>query len=371
MKRFLCLLLLLLLPLTTALAEVLQPTVSLTELIETQEDQTILFSFVGDCTIGEQYTKRGYASSYTSVIGKLGMDYPFSAVADLFAEDDLTIANCEVVFTTRKPKKKAMALCADPSWAQVFTLGNVDVVNMYNNHTLDFGEAGRADTRAALEAAGIGYSDRGVPYITEIKGVKIAMISMCSAIRKDQMNEFRETLTDLRENQGVQFIILSAHWGKEDNYYVRGDQLRAEEFIDLGVDLIYGTGSHTLQPIEYYHGKIIMYSTCNFTFGANGSPKDKDTCVIQLKYDINEDGTLTASYLTALPFKQNKDRDFRPYEIEDQAAREKCLAKLYSAKVTGKQKVASNLPESFVTTGEVDLKAWQAELDAAAAEAAQ
>ena len=174
---------------------------------------TLLFSFVGDCTTGEQYTKRGYGSSYTSVIGKLGMDYPFSLVADMFAADDLTFANCEIVYTKRRPTKQAMALCASPEWTQVLTLGNVDVVNMYNNHTLDFGEKGRTDTQNALTAAGLGWSDKFIPWIGEVKGVKIALISLCSAMRKDQMTDFREKLVTLRE-QGVDFIILSCHWGR-------------------------------------------------------------------------------------------------------------------------------------------------------------
>ena len=131
----------------------------------------------------------------------------------------------------------------------------------------------------------------------------------------------------------------------------------------MGVDMIWGHGSHTLQPVEYYNGKLIFYSTCNFTFGANGSPKDPDTAVFQVRFHINEDHSLTAEYLTVLPFRQGKDRDFRPYPITDEAARLKCLAKVYATK-TRASKTGSNLPQSFATTGEVDLTAWAAELAA-------
>jgi hypothetical protein len=47
---------------------------------------------------------RGYKSSFTYKITQSGL-ISFSCVADLFAKDDLTIANCEVRLT-------------DPPWAR-------------------------------------------------------------------------------------------------------------------------------------------------------------------------------------------------------------------------------------------------------------
>ena len=328
---------------------------------ELEGSHTLTISFVGDCTVGEAYEHRGYRSGYIYKLNQHGWDYPFSNVADMFAWDDLTVANCEGVFTTRRARKQQMALGADPKYAEVFKLGNVDMVNIFNNHTLDFGAAGRKDTRAALDAQGILWSDLNIPVTTTVKGIKIGMLSVCWPIRKTQLENAFETIRQLKEEQGCDLVIVSAHWGKEDNYKVQGDQLKATRFLDAGADIIFGTGSHTLQPIQYYKGKIIMYSMCNFTFGGNGGPKDSDTAVVQLRFNINDDGSLTASYLTAYPFKQHKDGDFRPWQLTDQKQRETCLAKLWTD--GNGQKVKSNLPESFKTTGEVDLIAWQRELD--------
>ncbi len=121
--------------------------------------ETLTLSFVGDCTIGEQWCFRGYRSGYTYKINKAGLDYPFSLCADLFAVEDLTVANGEVCFTTKPPanKKKKMSLSSNPRFAEVFKLGNVDVVNITNNHALDFGTVGRRDTINALSSFGIGY----------------------------------------------------------------------------------------------------------------------------------------------------------------------------------------------------------------------
>lgn len=99
--------------------------------------ETITLSFVGDCTVGEQWCYRNYKSGYVYKISQSGFDYPFSLCAYLFEQDDLTVANCEGSFTNAEPanKKKKMSLSAPKSYAQVFREGHVDVVNYINNHS--------------------------------------------------------------------------------------------------------------------------------------------------------------------------------------------------------------------------------------------
>lgn len=74
--------------------------------------ETLSLSLIGDCTIGDQYKYRGYKSGFTYKISQAGLDYPFSLAADLFAQDDLTIANCEGCFTNRASTGKFMSLGA-------------------------------------------------------------------------------------------------------------------------------------------------------------------------------------------------------------------------------------------------------------------
>ena len=119
--------------------------------------ETMTISLVGDCTAGDQYKYRGYKSSFTYKITQAGLDYPFSLVADMFAADDLTVANREGVLTDRTPGQsaKVMTLGAGVEFAQVFSLGNVDVCNTANNHAKDFGDKGLEDTFASMEAVGV------------------------------------------------------------------------------------------------------------------------------------------------------------------------------------------------------------------------
>ena len=136
--------------------------------------ETISLSFIGDCTIGDNEKHRGYGASFTGKIGKLGLAYPFSLFTDLFFTDDLTIANCEVVFTNRtKHANKTINLRATPEWAEVFALGGIDIVNTENNHINDYGRAGRADTLQALSDQGVSAFGGGLLATVDIKGVKI------------------------------------------------------------------------------------------------------------------------------------------------------------------------------------------------------
>ena len=313
--------------------------------------EQLTISMIGDCTVGEQWCYRGYQSGFVYKITQAGLDYPFGYVADLFAADDLTLANCEVCFTNRRPAdmNKQMSLYGPPAFAEVLRLGNVDVVNTINNHAMDFGAAGRDDTAAALAAQGIGYFGQDWIYETEVKGVRIGFVGYTYAISDYTLRQYRQKIEQMRAD-GCTFIVASVHWGREEHYELNGQQVTSgPALIDMGADLVFGHGPHVLQPIQYYKGKLILYSTANFTFGANSNPKDPDTAVFQVTYDIGADNTLTPAVLTAIPFRMHDKKDFRPYPFTEEADKLRVWRKLWRTKAPD-----SNLPESFLTTGIVN-----------------
>ena len=322
------------------------------------EDPNIfVFSLIGDCTTGEDARFSGYKSSYTYKIREAGLDYPFSLVADMFARDDLTVANCEVTLSDRKERTKdIMALIAPPEFAQVFKLGNVDVCNLANNHGKDFGPKGQKDTAENLNALGIGTFYDDITYSVEVKGVKIGFVGFTYRITDQKLKRYVAALEALRA-EGCTFVVASGHWGRETYYDLDASQAYAVKLIDAGFDMVYGHGSHTCEMIRWYKGKVIFYSLSNFTFGANARPKDDDTVVVQIAYDIHEDGSMTAREMNAIPFKMHKNSDFRPYPIEDENNKRIVWEKLYyNGYPKHKKKPAPSLPESFLTTGYVDFR---------------
>ena len=341
-----------------------------------EEEQVITLSLVGDCTIGDQWDYRGYSTTITYRISNLengDMSYPFKNAAQLFAEDDLTIANCEGVFSTRnRVGYKYMALVADPKFAEVFAKGNVDVCNLANNHAKDCGAKGQTDTAEALRSFGVESCYDAVNYISgEIKGVKIGMVGYTYPMNKAKMKKYKKQLQELRD-AGCTFCIASGHWGRETYYALDSNQTFAKQLIDMGYDMVYGTGSHTCQMIRWYHGKVIFYGLSNFTFGGNRTPADDDTLVAQIRFDVQEDGTLSYRDLICIPFKMHADGNYQPYEIQDQENRELVWEKLYYNRAnntktitpkTRKSTPASHLPETFLTTGYVDFRGMDPTLE--------
>ena len=172
-------------------------------------------------------------------------------------------------------------------------------------------------------------------------------------INEGKLKKYQKKIEELKE-AGCTFIIASAHWGKEESLNINLEQRQgAPALIDMGADLVYGHGSHTVQPLQIYNGKLICYSLSNFTFGANAAPEDDDTVVLQVSYDIAADGSCTLGSITALPYKMHKDKDFRPYPIEDAAGKEQVWRKLV---FQGEKNPDSGLPESFLNTGYADFR---------------
>ena len=312
--------------------------------------ETLTISMVGDCTVGDQWKYHGYASTLTHRVDEEGYDWCFSLAAELFAADDLTLANCEGVLTDQKPpaNHKFMTLGAESRYAEVFRQGHVDVCNLANNHGKDFGQDSQKATAASLAAVGIGSFGEGEIWETEIKGVRIGFCGYTYPINTAKLKKYQERIDQLRAD-GCTMIIASAHWGREEHYNLTADQKNSgPALIDMGADIVFGHGSHTLQPIQIYNGKPIFYGLANFVFGANGAPKDMDTALVQTDFEISADGTVTLAEIRAIPYKMCQDRDFRPFPIEEEEGKLTVWRKLGQAK---NGKLETGLPESFMTTG--------------------
>ena len=329
------------------------------------ESKIFTFSLIGDCCVADQVQHLGYKSGLVYKVGEAGMDYPFSLVAEMFAHDDLTVANCECTFSDRrKTRKSLMAMIAPPEYAQVLSLGNVDVCNLANNHAKDFGPQGQTDTAENLRALGIGVFYDETTYSVEVKGVKVGFVGYTFPMNDQKLKKYVEAMERLRE-EGCTFVVASAHWGTEPSknahsykeYSLDGNQKYGYRMIDAGFDMVFGHGSHTCQMIRWYKGKVIFYGLSNFTFGANAAPRDQDTVVVQMTYDIHEDGTMTARELNAIPFRMTNDGDYRPYPYETEEDRLRVWEKLYyNGWPKHKESPAPSLPESFLTTGYADFR---------------
>lgn len=325
--------------------------------------ETLLISFVGDCSTGETYQAKGYENSFTAIVDNKGFDWPFSLAYSYLSADDLSVGNLEVVLTERKKHSSRMYnLVAEPRYVGVLEQSGIDIWNTVNNHCLDFMREGYQDTLDTLDAAGIPhfgtmYPDTenafdSVPML-EIKGVQIGFVGL-NYPNENDVKHIQKRI-DLLKTQGADLVIVSLHWGREEHTSPVNAQIKiAQMLIDGGADVIYGHHPHILQPIHFYQGKPIFYSTGNFTFGTM-SRVDPDTGIFQLSYHLTDQGAELAQ-LQVIPMRTQGSGDYRPYPLTDESEQQALYKKLVMKKET---QGLVNPPASFLETGIVRLDAGE------------
>lgn len=264
------------------------------------EEVVLKISVVGDVLIGTEF-RFPYENYLEDVLAGVGGDYSYflANVAQIFAGDDLTIANLEnpLTTTTNRVEKydygRNFWFKGKPEYGKILAEGNIDVVNLANNHTYDYGQQGYSDTKAALDSYGIGYFGYDDLYETVIKGIKIGIAGFNELGKYDQGTdhevlkaEVKNKIELLKSNNDL--VIAYFHWGKEYSYEPTETQKSlAHAAIDAGADLVAGSHAHVIQGVEQYKDRYIVYSLANFCYAGNKNPEDKDTFIYQQEFVFN------------------------------------------------------------------------------------
>ena len=243
----------------------------------------ITISAAGDCTLG---IDSRYNNSFNTYYNRKGSAYFFKKVKKVFNKDDITIVNFEGTLTnsTNRANKK-FTFKGPASYAKILKKGSIEVVNIANNHSKDFGTTGFDDTKATLKKNKIPYCYYGTIAYKKVNGVKVAFLgfNQLSGVTKQQV---KAGIAQAKKKK-AKIIIVSFHWGIERDYYPSGNQKSMGRYaISEGADLVLGHHPHVLQGIEKYKGRYIVYSLGNFCFGGNTNPSDKDTMIFQQTFYI-------------------------------------------------------------------------------------
>lgn len=279
------------------------------------EPVSLTVSVVGDCTLGTD-ENFDYSTSLNSYYESYGKDYFFQNVKSIFSADDLTIANMEGTLTTLTTREdKQFAFKAPPEYAGILSSGNVEAVNMANNHSHDYGEQSYTDTLSALDNEGIvhfGYEETAV---MDVKGIKVGLVGIY------ELNDHLERTQQVKDNiakvkeEGAQLIIVIFHWGNEKEEVPDSNQTTLGRLaIDEGADLVCGHHPHVLQGIETYKGKNIVYSLGNFCFGGNSYPSDMDSMIFQQTFTIDENGVTADNVTNIIPCSISSDYGYNNYQ---------------------------------------------------------
>ncbi|MCL1847595.1 MAG: CapA family protein [Coriobacteriia bacterium] len=307
-------------------SEVFTPLIGTPPEPEPEPQQRALVSFAGDCTLSNFQG----ASYFNSVYNNEGPAYFLSGVSDIFANDDLTVVNLEGPFTTATARigkgpevdedgnLAAFWFKAPPEYVEILTLGSVEVCNLANNHTLDYGYEGYYETQEVLRDAGIDYFAYDETLVREVNGIHIGFFGFAYDADPDNIYWIIQQLYD----QGAEVIVAYFHDGIEGYYYPYWNQISAAyTAIDYGASAVIMSHPHVIQGTEFYNGGFIAYSLGNFCYGGHTNPDDKDSMIIQLEFLRTDDGITCTPFIipcsiTSTPYTN----DYRPMVLEGEEA---------------------------------------------------
>ncbi len=224
-----------------------------------------------------------------------------SPVAPVFARADLTMVNLETAITDRgEPAEgKAYHFRSPASSFQALRAAGVDVVGMANNHALDYGPVGMADTFEAISESGmptlgIGHNAAEAfrPYLTTIRGQRVAVFAATDWLEPALVGLWAASDTQpglafcidpsrllsavSSTRPHVDTLVVFLHWGVETTHCASPEQHSlAQALIGVGADIIVGSHAHRVFGAGHVGNALVAYGLGNFVYfredGESGS----------------------------------------------------------------------------------------------------
>lgn len=281
---------------------------------------SLTLCLLGDimCLSGQQHAARLDDGSH---------DYSgcYRFIKPVFDECDYVVGNLETCLAPSSPyaaESKNIAgapNCNAPS-DLLDSLKSVGITNLVtaNNHCLDAETNGIAETLAALDAAGIAHTGTHTPetmndpnsdyMLIRSDDILVAVISVTELINRryllsaDDMplyvNEyspdFIESRIKLAREEGASYVIVYEHWGNENTHEAQWFQKdHAKVIAEAGADLIIGSHSHCVQPLEIIETSDGRQVPCYYSLGnlVSSMAKEINHDTVLVKVNLSWDGT--------------------------------------------------------------------------------
>lgn len=252
-----------------------------TSTISSDQTKKVSFGLVGDVMLGR---------SVDEAIAKKGILYPWGSMLTTLRSTLFNIANLETTLTKstqKNPQAKTFNFKSNPSNIDSLLKAQIQVVNLANNHSMDFDNSGLKETLDALDknnifhvGAGMNLQEAQKPARFTKEGIRFAVLGFTDnepswlatdkkaginyiQINKKTIESIKKLIVDTKKEADI--LIVSLHWG------ANWEKKPSKEFIDFahtlvdaGADIIHGHSSHIFQGIELYKNKLIFYNTGDF-----------------------------------------------------------------------------------------------------------
>jgi len=258
---------------------------------------------VGDIIMGTNYPRPRMPEDW---------QYFFDGIKLQLEEADLVFGNYESTLTevphSAKDTSRPMtfAFRSPPWYASVLRAAGFDVLNVANNHSMDFFDQGFNDTIAHIESEGmVAVGRKGEIQYTEVNGLRVAFIGFSYLPVHNTVHDLDTAGVLVQEaEQTADIVVVSVHAGREgtDAVYSRNQDefFDAENrgnlvhfsrtVVDYGADLVLGHGPHVPRALELYNSRLIAYSLGNFLGYRTLSTEGPLGLSMILQASINRDG---------------------------------------------------------------------------------
>ena len=295
------------------------------------ETQIITLTCTGDFMPGSNDKVSTQSYAYQRYIEQYGFGYPFEKLQSLVGADDITLVNFECVLNDSAPVSASRFCFRGPeTFAQVLPACSIEVVNLANNHSGDFGAAGYHTTTAALDAVGVPYCGTtefgNHACFVDVKGVRVGFVGTFPLWNKDHPQDLEKAFQFLKDNH-CDVIVASVHCGNEySDIHGSMHDTYGKRLKSLGANLIIGNHPHVPQGISVFDGITQIYSLGNSSFGGNTGVDEEVHCIQSTIAQFAlyfEDGKYTGHQLTLWPIHisgVSPENNYQPVLVEGEEA---------------------------------------------------
>lgn len=264
------------------------------------------------------------------ITGDFVVTKPYAIAADskvkqLFAQSDLNVVNLESPVTNANESDQILKTGPHLKAHQEATKTalhdlKIGLATLANNHILDYGKKGVADTlqfckENAISTVGahLTLQQAQQTYYTTVGTHKIAIVNFAenewsSATENAAGANPMDTIDNVRQiieaKKNADFVFVIVHGGHEYHNLPSPRMKKQYRFyVDNGADLVIGHHTHCISGWEQYKQGSIFYSLGNFLF-TKPSPFNEWYFGLILSVHINEKGQLQTELI---PCKQDKE----------------------------------------------------------------
>ena len=238
------------------------------------------------------------APFFTAVDNGYDRNSYFALVKKYFDDDDLSVGNMEVVIGNDGIKVSGdnYNFCAPRYIGDLVASLDMQVLSTANNHTFDRGIEGLNSTLDFFDSTNIvtvgtyrSQQNRKTPRIVEKNGIKFGFLAYTLSTNQIVPQQYRNLVGLYRNPETrkvtdeyktliakemsalrpeVDVLIVMMHWGTEFTFEPNSEQKEMAIFLnEHGADIVYGSHSHSVQPVEFIgneHKTLVFYSLGNF-----------------------------------------------------------------------------------------------------------